>query len=291
MAVTISGLYVYPIKSCAGIALDSATLNAAGLQWDRQFILVDAAGAMMTQRTVARMVLIQPSVDPERNQLLVHAPDASALAVPLVEPQADEKPVPVRVWGGQPLGLPVSVQADQWFTDVLGQPCRLLRLHPESQRRVLPEFPESWQLRHRDWQPLNAQDQTFGFADGFPFLFANTASLDSLNTALAGKQQAPVTMIRFRPNIVLDGLPEYEEDYVFGLTAGKLNFAFVKPCTRCSIPNVDPASASVADEPGITLMQTRSADLGVLFGVNAVLTDNISDVLRVGQQVQPEYDF
>lgn len=291
MAVTISGLYVYPIKSCAGIALDSATLGAFGLAWDRQFILVDAAGAMMTQRTVARMVLLQPTLNLERNQLIVHAPGAHALAVPLDPQGAEGKPVAVRVWEGQPLGLAVSADADQWFTQVLGQPCRLLRLHPQSQRRVRPEYPESWQLRHQGWKPLNAQDQTFGFADGFPFLFANTASLASLNAALAGKQQAPVTMIRFRPNIVLDGLPEYEEDYIFGLTAGKLNFAFVKPCTRCSIPNVDPASAAVADEPGITLMQTRSADLGVLFGVNTVLTDNTSDILHVGQQVQPEYDF
>jgi uncharacterized protein YcbX len=291
MAVTVSGLYVYPIKSCAGIALDRAQISAAGVQWDRQFILVDAAGAMMTQRTVPRMVLIQPALDLELNQLRLQAPGASTLTVSLDAPQADDKAIVVRVWSGQPQGMPVSDQADQWFSQVLGQPCRLLRLHPESQRRVMPEFPESWQQRHRDWMPLNAQDQTFGFADGFPFLFASTASLDALNATLAGKQQAPVHMIRFRPNIVLDGLPEYEEDYVFGLTAGKLNFAFVKPCTRCTIPNVDPASATFADEPGITLMQTRSADLGVLFGVNAVLTDNISDVLHIGQQVQPEYDF
>lgn len=291
MAVTIRGLYVYPIKSCAGIALDRADISAAGVQWDRQFILVDAAGAMMTQRTVPRMVLIQPALDLAQEQLRLEAPGASTLTVSLLPPQANDKAIAVRVWGGQPQGTPVSAQADQWFSKVLGQPCRLLRLHPESQRRVLPDFPDSWQQRHRDWKPLNAQDETFGFADGFPFLFASTASLDALNATLAGKQQAPVDMIRFRPNIVLDGLPEYEEDYVFGLTAGKLNFAFVKPCTRCTIPNVDPASATFADEPGITLMQTRSADLGVLFGVNAVLTDQVSDVLHIGQQVQPEYDF
>src|SRR5690606_21605885 len=287
MAVTISGLYVYPIKSCAGIALDRAQISAAGVRWDRQFILIDAAGTMMTQRTVPRMVLIQPSLDPELNQLRLQAPGAPTLTVSLLAAQVQEKAIAVRVWGGQPQGTPVSEQADQWFSNVLGQPCRLLRLHSESQRRVLPDFPESWQQRHGDWKSLNAQDQTFGFADGFPFLFASTASLDALNATLVGKQQAPVHMIRFRPNIVLDGLPEYEEDYVFGLGAGKLNFAFVKPCTRCTIPNVDPASAAVADEPGITLMQTRSADLGVLFGVNAVLTDKVSDVLHVGQQVQP----
>lgn len=291
MAVTVSGLYVYPIKSCAGIALDRVEISAAGVQWDRQFILVDAAGAMMTQRTVPRMVLIQPALDLAQEQLRLEAPGASTLTVSLLPLQADDKAIAIRVWGGQPQGTPVSSEADQWFSKVLGQPCRLLRLHPESQRRVLPDFPDSWQQRHHDWKPLNAQDQTFGFADGFPFLFASTASLDALNATLAAKQQAPVDMIRFRPNIVLDGLPEYEEDYVFGLSAGKLNFAFVKPCTRCTIPNVDPASATVSDEPGITLMQTRSADLGVLFGVNAVLTDNISDLLHIGQQVQPEYDF
>ena len=291
MAVVIRGLYVYPIKSCAGIALDQASISAAGVKWDRQFILVDAAGNMMTQRTVPRMVLVQPTLQPELEQMVVNAPGVPALTLSLADASPQEAPVSVRVWSSSPLGAAVSEEADRWFSTVLGQPCRLLRLHARSQRRVTPEFPDSWQARHQDWRPLSAQDQTFGFADGFPFLITNTASLDALNQQLAAKDVAPVGMIRFRPNIVLEGLPEYDEDYIFGLRAGQLHFALVKPCPRCPIPNVDPATAAVADEPGITLMQTRSADLGVLFGVNAVLTDKVSDVLHIGQQVEAEYDF
>lgn len=291
MAVTIRGLYVYPVKSCAGIALDSAQVSASGVQWDRQFIVVDAAGNMITQRTVPRMVLVKPALQSELGQLVLNGPGVSALAVPLLNPGPDEQAISVNVWSGRPLGSPVSEQADQWFSEVLGQPCRLLRLHSRSERRVPAQFPDSWQQRHQDWKALNARDQAFGFADGFPFLITNSASLDALNTTLAGKQVDPVDMIRFRPNIVLDGLPEYEEDYIFGLTAGNLHFAMVKPCPRCPIPNVNPDTAAVADEPGITLMQTRSAELGVLFGVNAVLTDKVDDMLHIGQEVALEYDF
>lgn len=291
MAVTIRGLYVYPIKSCAGIALESANISAAGVQWDRQFILVDAAGNMMTQRTVPRMVLVHPTLQPELDQMVLNAPGVSALTLSLREAAPDEKTIAVQVWSGRPLGAAVSAEADRWFSEVLGQPCRLLRLHCQSQRRVSSDFPDAWQERHQDWRPLNTREKTFGFADGFPFLITNTASLDALNQKLASKNVAPVDMIRFRPNIVLDGLPEYEEDYIFGLDAGPLHFALVKPCPRCPIPNVNPETAAVADEPGITLMQTRSAELGVLFGMNAVLTDSVSGVLHIGQQVEPEYDF
>ncbi len=291
MAVIIRALYVYPVKSCAGIALDSASISAAGVKWDRQFILVDAAGRMITQRTVPRMVLVKPMLQPELEQMVLNAPGVSPLTVSLAAPDSQEKPVPVQVWSGSPLGSPVSEKADQWFSEVLGQPCHLLRLHPQSQRRVVSEFPESWQLRHRDWKPLNTLDQTFGFADGFPFLITSQASLDSLNATLDEKNVAAVEMIRFRPNIVLEGLPEYEEDYVFGMTAGELHFAMVKPCPRCPIPNVNPETAAVADEPGLTLMKTRSAELGVLFGVNAVLTDDVTHELKIGQEVALEYDF
>ncbi len=291
MAVIIRGLYVYPVKSCAGIALDSTQIGAAGVRWDRQFIVVDAAGQMMTQRTVPRMVLVKPGLQPELEQMVLNAPGVPALTISLAPAQAQEPQVPVQVWSGKPLGAPVSDEADEWFTQVLGQPCRLLRLHPESQRRVSPEFPQNWQLRHEDWKPLQTLEHTFAFADGFPFLITNQASLDSLNSTLAEKNVNAVDMIRFRPNIVLEGLPEYEEDYVFGLTAGNLHFAMVKPCPRCPIPNVNPETAAVADEPGLTLLKTRSAELGVLFGVNAVLTDDVSDVLRVGQEVELEYDF
>ena len=288
MAVSISGLYVYPIKSCAGIALTEASISAAGVRWDRRFILVDAAGKMMTQRTVPRMVLVQPAL--EGGNLRLRAPGAPDLELSL-DDIASGPPVAVQVWSGKPLGQSVSAQADAWFGDVLGQSCRLLRLHPDSQRQVTPEFPELWQARHQAWRPLQAMSQTFGFADGFPFLITNDASLAALNDSLAQKGVAPVDMIRFRPNIVLTGLPEYDEDYIFGMAAGALHFAMVKPCPRCPIPNVNPQTAAVAEEPGITLMQTRSAELGVLFGVNAVLTDAAGDTLRLGQEVEVEYDF
>src|SRR5690606_25349154 len=97
----------------------------------------------------------------------------------------------------------------------------------------------AWLARHKDLAPHFPAQHIFGFADGFPYLVANQASLDALNQRLQAKGLPPVPMNRFRPNIVIQGLPAYEEDYLAGMRVGDTTFAFVKRCARCPIPNID----------------------------------------------------
>jgi len=151
-----------------------------------------------------------------------------------------------------------------------------------------------WIQRHPDWPQRFSPPggHQFAFADGFPFLVANRHSLDELNGQLAAQGASPVEMIRFRPNIVLQGLEPYDEDHLAGFRVGGLGFAFVKACARCPIPNVDPRTGQTAPEPGRTLARHREFEQGVLFGMNAIaaLPDGEA-CLQVGDAVEPEFDF
>jgi uncharacterized protein YcbX len=136
------------------------------------------------------------------------------------------------------------------------------------------------------------------FSDGFPLLVANTASLADLNARLAARGQPPVTMARFRPNLVLDGLPAFDEDKLgeidIDTPEGPVRLRLTKPCVRCSIPNTDPASAEVGTEPGATLAGFR-ADArmggGITFGMNAVIVEGLGRSLRVGQAARARWAF
>jgi uncharacterized protein YcbX len=289
MTVTILSLHTYPVKSCAGIDHGSVALTSAGLHMDRQWVLVDQHGIFMTQRRHARMALIRPSLDD--NGLTLHAPVMSPFNV-ANDPAAPEPPrVPLHIFRSRTLGADEGYEAAAWLSDFLRLPCRLLRVHPQADRVASLERVDAWRAKQPDWAPDFPARHRFGFADGFPFLVANQASLDELNGQLATQGKPPVGMNRFRPNIVLQGLPAYDEDYLSGWHTRGLRFAFVKPCARCPIPNIDPATAVPGDEPGLTLARHRQRPEGVLFGMNAVVDGaNAGAVLTTGQEVTVEYE-
>jgi hypothetical protein len=195
----------------------------------------------------------------------------------------------VRVWDDIVKAYDMGPLAAQWFSDFLGpggeRTLRLARFDPEEKRLSNPRWAG-------DIEAENA------FADGFPLLVASTASLADLNTRLAARGAAPVTMQRFRPNLVLDGLQAFDEDHLHELTVttddGPVVLRLVKPCTRCSIPNVDPTTAETSHEPGATLAGFRAdprMNGGITFGMNAVIVSGIERTLRLGQRVRASWHF
>jgi uncharacterized protein YcbX len=289
MTVTILSLHSYPVKSCAGIDHRSIALTTAGLQNDRQWVLVDGHGEFMTQRQYARMALIQPSLD--ENGLMLHAPGMSPFHL-ANDPAAPEPArVPLHIFRSSTLGADEGDEVAAWLSEFLGLTCRLLRVHPQADRVASLRHVEAWRAKEHDWASDFPVRHRFGFADGFPFLVTNQASLDELNGQLADQGHPAVGMKRFRPNIVLQGLPAYDEDYLAGWHTEALRFAFVKACARCPIPNIDPATAISGPEPGLTLARHRQRPEGVLFGVNAVVDGAEGGaVLRAGQEVTVEYE-
>ena len=260
--VTLSGLYVYPIKSCAGISLQSAELSATGLRHDRRWMLVDETGEFMSQRAHPRMALISVRLSAEH--VTVAAPGMPDLEIPLESD--DENLIDVRVFGDTNRGALVGGEAESWFGKFLEFPCRLVR-KPDGDLRLV------------DSSLAQSGDQV-GFADGFAFLLISQASLEDLNSRL----EEPLPMNRFRPNFVLEGCGSYAEDGWGRLRIGSVPFRVAEACPRCAITTVDQKTGVRGKEPLRTLATYRKSEGEVYFGRN--LIHDALGTVSVGDPVQ-----
>ncbi len=277
---TVAAVYVHPIKSCGGIAVDNSLLIETGLEFDRAWMVVDAGGQMLTQRQLPRMALIQPTL--RSSDMVLRAPGMLALHIRL---DTVEKPTRAKVWDDIVKAYDMGDLAAQWFSDFLGLQARLVRFDPEEKR-----------LADAQWTG-DIQAET-AFADGFPLLVANSASLDDLNARLAARGAAAVTMQRFRPNIVLTGPLAFDEDHLHEITIatadGPVVLRLVKPCSRCSIPDVDPLTAETSHAVGDTLASYRADPRlkgAITFGMNAVIVSGVECTLRPGQAATVSWNF
>lgn len=280
LSCTVAALGLHPVKSCGALAPRSAELTETGLDLDRAWMVVDPHGEMLTQREWPRMALVQPTL--RLSDLMLRAPGMLGLHLLL---DTVESPTRVRVWDDIVKAWDMGALAAQWFTDFLGTPARLVRFDPDERR-----------LADRCW--TGEQEAPTQFADGFPLLVTSTASLADLNQRLAEGGHSPVGPERFRANLVLNGLTAFDEDHIDELSIdtdeGTVRLKLVKPCSRCQIPNVDPASAEMGAQPGATLAGFRSdARVGgaVTFGMNAVVLDGVGCTLHTGQTVQATLKF
>jgi uncharacterized protein YcbX len=276
----IARLFVYPVKSCAGVEVTEAVLDETGLDLDRAWMVVDADGEFASQRELPRMALIRPQL--KTSEVILRAPGMLALHLQI---DAVEAPVKVRVWDDVVAAYDMGDVAAQWFSDFLGARLRLVRFDPEHRR-----------LSSMEW--TGGAEAPNQFSDGFPVLVASEASLGELNRRLAAAGHAAVGIERFRPNIVLAGVEgAHDEDRtdVLRIAAeGTVELRLVKPCARCPIPNIDPATATSTPEVGDTLQgYRRDARVGggITFGMNAIVTQGAGQVLRVGQAAEGDIRF
>jgi len=254
----------YPVKSLRGHALASARVDRIGLVDDRRWMVVDAEGRFQTQRQIPHMARIDATLTTAGVDLGLEGQGAISVR----RPGADAETVLVRVWSDDVAARAAAPEADAWLSRALGAPVRLVYLADETARGV---------------------DLTFGqkpdrvsFADGYPILLTTEDSLDALNARLA----APVTMTRFRPNLVVAGFPAWEEDRWRRIRIGEASFRIVKPCARCIITTLDPVSGEkTGDEPLRTLGKIHRASGGrIIFGQN-LIPDDLGAV-RVGDAVE-----
>ena len=286
LSAVISRLYVYPVKSCAGVQMQEALLTETGLEFDRAWMVVDAQGEFLTQRELPRMALIQPQL--KHDEMVLRAPGMLALHIALDQVEA---PVRVRLWKDEVAAYDMGAIAAQWFSDFLGIPARLVRFDPEHKRICSLQWTGG----------IEALNQ---FSDGYSVLVISEASLDQFNEKLATKGHAAVGMERFRPNIVLgnpaDGLElaPHDEDRLdllqIATEQGAVQLMPVKPCPRCPIPNVDPATALSSPEVGDMLQSYRQdarVKGAVTFGMNAIVLQGVDHLLKVGQAVGANFRF
>ena len=277
----ITEINIYPIKSLKGIALSESVVEKRGLRLDRRWMLTDPDGMFFTQREVPKMAAITVRV--ESGELRVESESGENLSVPF-EPDRGSRQNVV-VWQSEVESVVYNGQFSEWFSDALGRKCQLVVM------------PESWD-RHVNEQ-FDSGGDIVSFADGYPLLLANEASLEELNDRI-GDEKARVPMNRFRPNLVVSGAEPFAEDMWRRIKIGETIFRVPKPCARCVIPTIDQDTGEFdGKEPSRTLATFRRprqvypdtfasyAFQGneVLFGTN-LIPENAGAVVRIGDDVE-----
>ncbi|NMT64859.1 MOSC domain-containing protein [Marinobacter orientalis] len=256
----VHSLYVYPVKSLAGIRVSSFHIDDFGPAGDRRWMIVDADRQFVTQRTNPELARVGTRM--ESGQVIVDIPGEGEF--PLV---AGGDECRVRVWRDWAKAVYDGTEASQALSRYCGGPFRFVFMPDETFRRV-------------DASRVN-EYRRVSFADGFPFLITNLASLDELNSRL----DDPVEMRRFRPNIVVEGATPWTEDEWGTLLINNIAFSLVKPCSRCVMTTVDPDRGEKATDlqPLRELGTYRRTSDGVIFGMNAI-HESAGDIL-VGSAV------
>lgn len=291
LEAVIAQLFVYPVKSCAAVAVDSALLTDQGLEFDRAWMVVDAQGEFYSQRELPRLALVQPQL--RQSDLVLRAPGMLALHLAL---DGVESAARVSLWGEDLDAWDMGPLAAQWFSDFLGAPARLVRFDPAFER-----------ASSRQW--TGGQTALNQFSDGFPLMVISQPSLDELNRRLQAQGQASVPMARFRPNIVLagaSGVPcapvtswqAHDEDRVGLLhiqtAGGQVQLRPAKPCARCEMVNLDPLTAEGSPQV-LDMLHTYRQDArlsGALsFGMNLITVAGLEQTLAVGQPVKAALRF
>jgi uncharacterized protein len=280
VTASIARLFVYPVKSCAGVEVSEAVLTETGLDLDRAWMVVDDKGEFVTQRELPRMALVRPQL--KIYEVVLRAPGMLALHLAI---DAVEQPVEVKLWDKAVKAFDMGDIAAQWLSDFLGRKLRLVRFNPDHRN-----------LSSLQWTGgLEVPNQ---FSDGFPLLVIGEASLAELNDKLVAAGHGAVGIERFRPNIVLAGLEAQDEDRLdvlaIAVGGGAVRLRLVKPCPRCPIPNIDPATAKVDPQVSNTLQTYRKNDRlhgAVTFGMNAIVLEGVDLTMRVGQAITAGWRF
>ncbi|UZE27450.1 MOSC domain-containing protein [Pseudomonas asplenii] len=261
----LSALYRYPVKSAKGEPLSQVTLDALGLTGDRRWMIVDQdSGRFLTQRAVASMSQLS-ALWSTSGGLTLSAPGYSALDVAV--PSADESLRGVSIWNDTLRVPDAGDEAAAWLSEFIGKPVRLVHVPLERARITQAGY--------------GKEDDRVAFADGFPLLLIGQASLDDLSHRVG----RPLEMLRFRPNLVIEGSAAFAEDQWKRIRIGEVEFRLVKPCSRCILTTIDPQSGQRSDdrEPLTTLKTYRQQGGDVLFGQNLV-NDGVGR-LEVGMPV------
>lgn len=259
----VKSLYIYPVKSLGGVGVQEAEVQQRGLKWDRRWMLTDQEGTFISQRTYPQMAMLQ--VNLTANGLMVTL--KQNLITPLTIPYelTTNEEVTVSVWDDTCRAVKVSAIANEWFSEALKFPVKLVYMPATTQRLVDIDYATNKEI--------------VSFADAYPFMMIGQSSLDDLNSRL----DRPVLMNRFRPNIVFTGSAAYSEDIMHTFRISNITFHAVKPCARCVLTTIDQEQATKGVEPLKTLSTYRTIKNKVMFGQN--LLHERTGAIRVGDQL------
>lgn len=241
--MVVEKLFIYPIKGCGGIPLETAEIDEFGLKGDRRYMIVDQRGQFLSQRKHPEMSLIQTQM--EGDFITVRYEGKNGLTL---EPTMESSDITVRIWDDEVTATDMGEAVSLWFSEVLGQKVHLVTIGRRYSRNV------------RISGAIYSSKMHFG--DACPILVTSQESLDDLNSRL----ESPVAIDRFRPNLVISGARPYEEDTWSYFRIGDQLLQFGKRCGRCTVTTINQRTGEAGKEPLKTLATYRKADGNVYFG-------------------------
>ncbi len=251
----LSEIFIYPVKSLGGIRVDKAEVTDRGLQYDRRWMLIDENNRFISQREFPQLALFEVAIKDD-NLVITDKKSGKILTLSHAQIHSNTPTINVTVWDDEVAAIEVGQLANDFFTDALGMPARLVYMQDESHRKT----DANYSLKG---------DEITSFSDGYPILIIGQSALDDLNNRLA----EPITINRFRPNFVFTGGIEFEEDEWHEFTIGGIRFFGVKPCARCVMTTIDPQTGEKkGKEPLLTLNRYRKAGNKILFGQNVLIS-------------------
>ncbi|WP_373478826.1 MOSC domain-containing protein [Geminocystis sp.] len=277
----VTEIFIYPIKSCQGISLTHARITPKGLKnfyetafYDRQFMLVDEKGKFLTQRQYPQLATIQVEISEEKLYLRCENNNISDFEL---TPSIGKELVNVNVWRDYTIAIDQGEEVAKWFKEALkiDISCRLVQQSDDYIRSINPNYSIK-------------ENQPVSFADGFPFLLTNTASLEELNQRLTNKypeEKPHFFMNCFRPNIVVNTEFPFIEDTWKKIQIGEIKFDVVKPCSRCIVTTTDQKTGTInpLKEPLLTLSTFRNTSDGIMFGQNLIAVDE--GIIKIGDKL------
>ncbi|REG90528.1 MOSC domain-containing protein [Algoriphagus antarcticus] len=263
-SLIIQDLYIYPIKSLAGIRMSEAKVEERGFELDRRWMLIDDSGQFISQRKFPQMAMLQVEIGADSLSVYHISKPGELIRIPFTA--VGEEISSVTVWDDEMPARLVNAEIDAWFSDVLKMKVRLVKMPDTTERKVDPKYA--------------VNEESVSFADGMPYLLIGQKSLIDLNSRL----ESPLPMNRFRPNIVFSGGDPFAEDSWKRIQIGEVGFQVIKPCARCVMTTVDQDSGTKGTEPLITLATYRKVGNKILFGQNMVALS--SGVIKVGDELK-----
>lgn len=256
----VSELFIYPIKSLGGIALNQSKIEARGLQYDRRWMLCNKQNEFITQRENKNLALFKTQI--LKDGFAIHYKNETNFEIPFSIIGHTET---VKVWDDECEAIEYTL-GSAWFSKMLNFTCKLFYMPNQSERKVSEKYAH--------------KNEITSFSDGFPILIIGQESLNFLNAKLP----KPIGMDRFRPNIVFTGGKPFDEDHFKDFSIGKNLLKGVKPCSRCVITTIDQNTTKTNSEPLKTLATFRNIDNNVLFGQN-LITSKIEHEIKIGDEI------
>lgn len=251
----VTDVRTYPVKSLGGKAVVSASVEPQGLNGDRRWCLIDDEGEIVTARECHSLLRLTAEMIDDRCLQVTDRGDAQSIRVRA--PQGS-RTVPISM-SRLPSATPTDADVGRWISERVGRPLRLVWLRDPAARSI--------SAAHG-----GRSGEVVSMADTGPLLLTSMSSLLQLNDWIAsrGEDLDPLDMLRFRPNVVIDGEDPFAEDAWARVRIGSVDFRTTELCDRCVMTTLDPITLDGGKEPIRTLAKHRRWDGATWFGIRLV---------------------